>query len=284
MWEKLYDPSVRLYNILCRQSALYTTAVYSLNTYGFTCLYKGGSERAKREEGKCKYLVHLCIAASVIKPERVIIITQDHVPLGSLLCDGRRRAGGVKWDAGPCKQGRKKCKATSKALVISCCKWSTRQEVVDVVALFQSAHTWLRPAGFPYVLSLPLLTARLALSQPTTNFRWPATASTEKGNVARFLDSATAVSKTRLSTSRWWFLFHFQWFRRTPLAILETWHKEGDWAESSSRKHEGNFFFSFFFWRSSKFVLSELLAWFSTCGSTIVHAVLFSGSESSISQ
>lgn len=32
------------------------------------CLYKGRSERAKREEeGKCKYLVHLCIAASVIK-------------------------------------------------------------------------------------------------------------------------------------------------------------------------------------------------------------------------
>lgn len=44
------------------------------------------------------------------------------------------------------------------------------------------------------------------------------------------------------------------------------------------------FSFFFFFWCSCNFVLSELLAWFSTCGSTIVHAVLFSGSESSISQ
>lgn len=58
---------------------------------------------------------------------------------------------------------------------------------------------------------------------------------------------------------------------------------------SSSRKHGGEFFFkcegkSGLFLVFLQVVLSVLLAWFNTCGSTILHTGLFSGSESSTSQ
>lgn len=53
-----------------RDCVLYTRVgcLFPEHLWLHMCLYKGRSERAKREEeGKCKYLVHLCIAASAIK-------------------------------------------------------------------------------------------------------------------------------------------------------------------------------------------------------------------------
>lgn len=111
-----------------------------------------------------------------------------------------------------------------------------RSERLPTVLHYFKVHIlWLRPANFPYVLSGLPLTARLALSKPTTNFIDPLRLRPTKAT------QPTCTSNFPVK----WFLFHFQWFRRSPLAISETWHKEGDWAVSSSRKHEGNFFFFF---------------------------------------
>lgn len=71
-YKTFYDPSVWPFTVLRRQLAAgqCDLALYSLNTWLHMCLYKGRSERAKREEeGKCKYLVHLCIVASAIQAE-----------------------------------------------------------------------------------------------------------------------------------------------------------------------------------------------------------------------
>lgn len=57
----------------------------------------GQTARAQRE--KCKYLVHLCMAASVIK-ERDKTITKDHVLLTSLLLKLAISTGTI-WDTGP---------------------------------------------------------------------------------------------------------------------------------------------------------------------------------------
>lgn len=165
------------------------------------------------------------------------------MPLSSLLSDGRRGASGrAAWNGTPglTVKDEKSAKQPQNPLVISCCKWSSQREVVIVVAHFHCAHTWLRPADFPCVFSEFCLTARLSLSQPTAYFiallrlrltkaTWPA--------------CSKALRQTSLNFPVKWFLFHFQWFRWSPLAILETWHEGGGWAESSSRKHEGNFSF-----------------------------------------
>lgn len=137
-----------------------------------TCLYKGRSERAKREEeGKCKYLVHLCIAASAIKAREGYNYRSGSCAAQFSLvwrqaASGRRLNGTL----GLRVTDEKIFKQPQKPWSFPVASDHRSQGVVIVVAHFQCAHTWLRPANFPCDFSELHLAARLALSQPTANF------------------------------------------------------------------------------------------------------------------
>lgn len=115
------------------------------------------------------------------------------MPLSSLLCDGRRRAGGVKWDAGPHSQGRKKSAERPQK------PWSLpvandrHSEGLSLLLHISNVHIQTQTCKLLLCLQWTLFNSTVCLISANGLFHRPAAASTDEGNAGRLLKGATAV-------------------------------------------------------------------------------------------
>lgn len=86
-----------------------------ITAYECVCVYVG-TERKK--EGKCKYLVHLCIAASVIKARMSYNYHPGSCAAHFSVVKKGEKQGDYMWDTGP--QSIESSKPQNQ--VVSCCK------------------------------------------------------------------------------------------------------------------------------------------------------------------